>query len=44
MINNNHVKMMIDSGASEEIIDEYEYNRLDNVPKLKPCSTKLFEF
>ena len=44
MINDNHVKMMIDSGASEDIIDEYEFNWLDKVPKLKPCSAKLFAF
>ena len=44
MINDNHVKMMTDSGASEDIVDEYEYNRLDKVPKLKLCSTKLFAF
>ena len=35
---------MIDSGASKDMVDEYEYTRLDKVPKLKPFSTKLYAF
>ena len=35
------VTIMADSGASINILDEKEYRRLPNCPKLEPCSVKI---
>ena len=41
MINDNHIRIMIDSGYSEDRIDKYGYNQLQKVQKLWSCCLRL---